>query len=441
MTHVDTPGPVLSAHFAHREPSSIRVASIRFAQRRDDTRALNVAIGNVSLPMHPLMHERMKQLGDPGSPFAGGVVRYTQTAGLDETRAAVLNVIASSGLDTEGLHAQITDGGSQAMELMIVGCCGPAGSDERPLMMIDPAYTNYSAFAHRLGRRVVTIRRELDDEGHFGLPPLDAIEEAFEKHRPGALVVIPYDNPTGQLYERDTMIALAKLCVRYGTWLVSDEAYRELHYRGDRAISVWSLTEDDVPGITGHRISIETTSKVWNACGLRIGALVTDNAELHTQAVAENTASLCSNHIGQWILAGLAEASHADLRTWYDEQRIYYRAMMTALAEDCHARMDGLIVSSPDASLYSVLDVRNVVDEGFDALPFVLWCAEEGRIDLDGEPWTLLTAPMADFYDVPRDAPNPGRTQMRVAFVEPPERMARVPQLFTELLERYLERG
>jgi len=440
MTDVTAPGPALSAHFASRSPSSIRVASIRFAERTDATRALNVAIGNVSLPMHPAMQERLASATAAPSPFADGVVRYTATAGTDEARRAVLHVIGASGLSTDRLHAQITDGGSQAMELMIVGCCGPAGSEERPLMMIDPGYTNYLAFANRLGRNVVAIQRTLDDKGAFGLPSLDEIAAAFERHRPGALVVIPYDNPTGQLYARSMMVELAKLCVEHGTWMVSDEAYRELHYRGDSTISIWDLTEDDVPGINGHRISIETTSKVWNACGLRIGALVTDNHDFHVQAVAENTASLCSNHIGQWILGGLADVPHDELRTWFAQQRDYYRTMMNDLCLKCSQRMPALVVSQPDASLYSVIDVRNVVDESFDALEFVLWCASEGRTSVDGEDWTLLTAPMADFYDVAPGQPNPGRTQMRVAYVETPERMAQVPALFTELLGQYLAR-
>lgn len=440
MTESIVRGPALSAHFASRSPSAIRVASIRFAARADATRALNVAIGNVSLPMHPAMRARMDALSAPASPFETGVVRYTATAGTEEARRTVLHVIGASGLSTDGLHAQITDGGSQAMELMIVGCCGPAGSAERPLMMIDPAYTNYLAFASRLGREVVTIQRTLDDAGAFGLPPLDEIAAAFERHRPGALVVIPYDNPTGQLYARETLVELAKLCVAHGTWLVSDEAYRELHYRGDATISVWDLTEDDVPGITGHRLSIETTSKVWNACGLRIGALVTDNEDFHVQAVAENTASLCSNHIGQYVFGGLSDVPHAELRTWFAQQRSYYRGMMNDLTADCAQRMDGLIVSHPDAALYSVIDVRNVVDGSFDALDFVLWCATEGKVDVDGEDWTLLAAPMADFYDDPDPASNPGRTQLRVAYVEAPEQMARVPKLFTDLLSRYLQR-
>ena len=282
--------PQLSAHFAGRNPSVIRLAQIEFAKRRDDTEALNVAIGNVSLPMHPAMQTRLRSLGDAPSPFADGVVKYSATVGLPETNAAFLNIIASSGFATGGLHSQVTDGGSQAMELVILGCCGPAGSDQRPLLLIDAAYTNYKAFAERLGRRTVSITRSLGDDGRFSLPSVAEIEEIIVRHRPGAMVVIPYDNPTGQFYDRGTFTALARLCVEHGMWLVSDEAYRELHYVDQPAASVWSLGEDVAPGLAGRRISIETASKVWNACGLRIGALVTDNAEFHARAVAENTA-------------------------------------------------------------------------------------------------------------------------------------------------------
>jgi aspartate aminotransferase len=435
-----TGGPRLSEHFQSRQPSAIRVASIRFAERQDETQALNVAIGNVSLPMHPAMVQRAHSLGSAESPFAEGVVRYTSTVGLDETRQAFLNILASGDIPTEGLQVQVTDGGSQAMELVIAGCCGPAGSRERPLMLIDAAYTNYKAFAQRLGRRTVSIQRELRPDGTFALPSMDEIAGVLKREAPGAMVVIPYDNPTGQLYEQSTLVELARLCVDHDTWLIADEAYRELHYRPGRTVSVWKITEAEVPGIGGRRIGIETASKVWSACGLRIGALVTDNVEFHQRAVAENTASLCSNHIGQWIFGALAHQSHEELHHWYERQRAYYGSMLARLGEDLRAELEGVIVSRPDAALYSVIDVREIVPENFDALDFVLWCAEEGEVEVERQPWTLLTAPMAGFYDVPTGEPNPGRTQMRVAFVENPERMAMVPKLFARLLRAYLAR-
>jgi aspartate aminotransferase len=431
----------LSAHFATREPSVIRLAQIEFARRRDPVEAVNVAIGNVSLPMHPAMRERLARLAAPGSPFAEGVVPYTATVGLAETNRAFLNIIAASGHDTGALHSQITDGGSQAMELVVVGCCGPAGTAERPLLLIDAAYTNYKSFAERLGRGTASITRTLGQDGRFSLPDLARIEEVVATQRPGALVVIPYDNPTGQLYTHAQLCDLARLCVKYGMWLVSDEAYRELYYAGDRAVSIWGLDEREVPGITGRRISIETSSKVWNACGLRIGALVTDSEEFHTRAVAENTAALCSNHIGQWIFGALAQLDHADLQAWFARQRDYYRQMLVDFTARTRRLLPGVIVSSPDASIYSVVDVRDKVGPDFDALQFVIWCARAGRCLIDGRQLTLLVAPMSGFYSLPPDAPNPGRTQMRIAYVVPPATMQLVPDLLAELLDRYRSRG
>ncbi|MDX2473177.1 MAG: pyridoxal phosphate-dependent aminotransferase, partial [Candidatus Krumholzibacteria bacterium] len=185
------PAPRLSDHFASRQPSVIRMAQSEFAKRQDKTQDVNVAIGNVSLPMHPAMQARLGALTAAGTPFAGGVVKYSATVGLAETNDAFLNIIASSGCDTQSLHCQVTDGGSQGMELVIVGCCGAAGTNERPLLLIDAAYTNYTAFAERLGRETVSITRTMDEDGRFDLPSEAEIEATIIKHRPGAMVIIP----------------------------------------------------------------------------------------------------------------------------------------------------------------------------------------------------------------------------------------------------------
>lgn len=479
----------ISKLFESRKPSAIRLAQMEFAKRRDGVGAVNTALGNVSLPMHPAMQERMRRIGEKDSPFAGGVVRYTATVGLEETNKALLNVIAASGFETDDLFSQVTDGGSQAMELVILGCCGPAGSQERPLLLIDAAYTNYAAMASRLGRAMVSVSRRLGKDGKFSLPEMDEIERVMKKYKPGAVLVIPYDNPTGQFFPQVAIDDLARLAVKYGCFLVSDEAYRELYYSNEakrgvseavglmhgrvremdgsekfmekpgeslkmetlnvgqeiggekvKVSSVWGVAEKKVPGITGKRISIETVSKVWNACGLRIGALVTDNQRFHQAAVAENTASLCSSAIDQWIVGALAHESHEDLQSWFGKQREYYEGMMKQVVGDLRKRVPGLVVSSPDASIYTVVDVREIVDDKFDAMEFVLWCAREGFVKIGGQKLTLLVSPMAGFYSVGFGEENPGRTQMRIAFVVAPEMMALVPELFGGLLAGYLER-
>ena len=428
--------PILSEHFQHREPSDIRLAQIEFMKRAEPVEAINVAIGNVSLPMHPAMIRRLAALGAPDSPFRDGVVKYTPTVGLEETRAAFLKVIASGGFPTQGLHAQITDGGSQAMELILLGVCGPAGSGKRPLLAIDPTYTNYGAMAERIGRSTVSMTRTLGADGRFTLPAADEIENLIRRHKPGALLVIPYDNPTGQFYSREQLQELAALCVRHNLWLVSDEAYRELFYTGGGAVSVWGLSEREVPGIEGRRIGLDSASKVWNACGLRIGALVTDNEEFHRRSVAENTANLCPNAIGQHIFGALAHESRSELAGWFERQRDYYRGLLARLTGEMARMLPGLVVSSPAASIYSVLDVRDIVKPGFDAQEFVMYCARQGAVDLEGRRYTLLVSPMAGFYRGGK-GPNPGRTQMRIAYVEPPEALQKVPILFRELLARY----
>jgi aspartate aminotransferase len=431
--------PVLSAHFESRTPSDVRLAQMKYAEREVKPEAvINVGIGNVSLPTNPAMMKRMFALDAPESPFAKGVVRYSGTAGFEECQNAFKNILACEGFDTSKLFVQITDGGSTGMELLLIGVCGAAGTDEKPLMMIDPAYTNYISFAERVGRKTITVKRNLSAEGKFSLPTLGELEEIIKKNNPGALLVIPYDNPTGQLYDYEALKGLAKLCVKYNMWMVSDEAYRELYYTGDTGlVSIWGITDKEVPGIEGRRISIETTSKVWNACGLRIGAIITDSPEYNDRSVAEYTANLCANVIGQYIFGALAHESKESIAGWCKGIREYYKDIIFKVYNGLKEQEPGLIVSSPDASIYTVIDVRNVVKPGFDAIDFVLYCAQQGSVDYNGVETTLLVAPLKGFYDIPSGENNPGSTQFRIAFVETPENMMKVPELFVKLLRQF----
>ncbi|KDR95220.1 aspartate aminotransferase [Peptoclostridium litorale DSM 5388] len=433
--------PVLSAHFESRKASAVRLAQMKYEERKVKPEAvINVGIGNVSLPTNKAMQKRMFALDAPDSPFANGVIRYTTTAGTEECQNAFRNILDSEGFDTSKLKIQVTDGGSSAMELILIGVCGPAGADESPLLMIDPAYTNYISFAERTGRKTVTVKRKLEEDGNFSLPELDKIEEVIKANKPGALLVIPYDNPTGQLYDYDTMKALAEICVKYNMWMISDEAYRELYYKEDQPlVSIWGITDEDVPGIEGRRISIETASKVWNACGLRIGALITDSDEFNNRSIAEYTANLCANAIGQYIFGALAHESKEDILGWCKDIKEYYKDQIVKVYNGLKEQEPKLIVSNPAASLYTVIDVRNVVKPGFSAMDFVLYCAGEGSADIDGVETTLLVAPMTGFYDIKEGEENPGQTQFRISFVETPEKMAQIPELFVKLLRKYEE--
>ena len=424
--------PNLSSHFENRLPSAIREAQIIFAQREDknEIQVVNLAIGNVSLPMHPAMQNRLNEMGEIR--FKDGVVKYTPSVGTDEAREAFLNIIGSEGVDTSHLYCMITDGGSQAMELMMLGVCGP--SSEKPLMLLDPAYTNYIEFGKRLSIPIVTANREISDDGTFEPLALDEIEKIIAENAPGGLLVIPTDNPTGQFLNQRQLIDLAKICVNHNIWIVSDEAYRQLYYGEDGSSSIWKITEEDVPGITGSRISIESSSKVWNACGLRIGGLVTDNLDFHTKAVSEYTANLCANAIGQEIFGSLAHESHHDLNAWYQRQRDYYSGLIMPLRENLMKEIPGLIVSNPEAAIYFVIDFRNICADTFDSRDFVKYCASKGKVRIDDQEFTLLLAPMNGFYSDPKK----GKTQMRVAMVAPKKLIEKTPLILSGLYTAYL---
>ena len=423
--------PELSLHFQNRMPSVIRQAQIVFSQRtdKDSIQVVNLAIGNVSLPMHPAMQTRMNELGN--SRFSDGIVKYTPSAGTQEARAAFLNIISAEGIDTSKLFSMITDGGSAAMELMMLGVCGPSAL--RPLMLLDPAYTNYIEFSKRLSIPVVTADREIHDDGIFAFLNLNSIESCIEKNHPSALLVIPYDNPTGQFLPKGTLSELARLCAKHGLWLVSDEAYRPLYYGQEESSSIWAISEQDVPGVSGIRISIESSSKVWNACGLRIG---TDNKEFHAKAISEYSANLCANALGQEIFGALAHETQHDIQKWYKIQQNYYRSIMVSLRKNLIKELPGLIVTEPEAAIYFIIDFKNICDPSFDASSFVHYCASQGKVALDGNTYTLLLAPMNGFYS----EPDKGKTQMRVAMVESPSLMEKTPHLLAELYSTYQNR-
>ena len=271
--------PNISDHYGKREPSSIRKAQILFQSRQDfsDVEVINLAIGNINLPMHPAMLSRLIGIGESDSPFAKGVVQYSASEGTTECKTAILNSInAELSLNiSENINCVITDGGSQAMELMLLGVSGT--SDGKPIMVIDPLYTNYVEFAKRLSIPMISLKRNSNADGSFGDIDIIKIRKKISEENPNGILIIPADNPTGLQMSQNKINEIAKICVEKDIWLVSDEAYRNIYFSRSGPSSIWQISNTDVAGIQGRRISIESVSKVWYACGLRIGALVTYN--------------------------------------------------------------------------------------------------------------------------------------------------------------------
>ncbi|WP_291493965.1 pyridoxal phosphate-dependent aminotransferase [Desulfurella sp.] len=435
--------PKISEFFDCIEPSCIRKAGIMFSQRQsknanEQVKAINVAIGNVSLPTHPAMLKRF--LNPKDDQLTKGIWRYTQTEGIDEVNDAFKNIIRSF-LKPEckpNLYSLVDTGGSHIMRLVMLGVCGKPLSGEKPLLVVDPVYTNYVSIGEEIGRSVISIARDLTPDGVFSEIDLDYLENLIKTYKPGGLLIIPYDNPSGILTTQKQINEYAKICMKHNMFLISDEAYRGLYYIDDidYAPSIWNISEHDVKGIesAGIRISIETLSKVFNACGLRMGALVTDNKLFFEQARAANTTYLCPSAIDQYIAGALAHESLNDLQNWVKNLREYYKKILKNLYNNFKKLDPNIVVTQPQASIYSIVDVRNIVKPGFDMDDFVMYCANEGFVDVLGQKMTLLVAPIRGFYKNQNVFAN---TQARIACVVSEEEMEYVPYLFVELVKQY----
>ena len=424
--------PLLSDHFIDRKPSSIRQAQIKFSNREDKdiVRVINLAIGNVSLPIHPSMRKRMENLSN-NDIFANGTVPYTSTIGLKETRNAFLKAISTLDIDVSDLFTSITDGGSSSMEIMMLGVCGP--SSEKPIMLLDPSYTNYLQFAKRLDIPVLSTDRILREDGTFAPLNFNKILDIVKTHKPSALVIIPYDNPTGQFLNQNTINKIAKICIENRIWLVSDEAYRPMVFTNDKPSSVWKIPSGIIPDNFYFRISIESASKVWNACGLRIGGIVTDSKDFHLNAVSEYTANLCANHIGQYVFGALANEPAAEIKKWYSKQNLYYKNLFKNMKNNLIKELPGVIVSEPEASIYCIIDFKKIANANFDSNEFVNFCAENGSVKINQKKFTVLLAPMKGFYK----KSYIGKTQVRLALVENVQLLKISPRIIATLFKTF----
>ncbi len=429
--------PSISEHFKNREPSAIRKAQILFNARKDKDQlnVINLAIGNISLPMHPVMIDAMSSLSQKDSPFNNGVVKYTPSVGSKDCQNAIIHSLSAelevSHLDK--LKSVITDGGSQAMELMLLGVCGP--SSESPILFIDPTYTNYIEFCNRLSIPYVIYSRKINSDGSFTGIDINKITEIIDECNPKGIVIIPGDNPTGQQISQDEISEIANMCIEKDLWLISDEAYRSLYYTESGQTSIWTLNNIELPGISGRRISIESSSKMWNSCGLRIGSLVTDNEVFHEKVVSEYTANLCANAIGQYIFSSILNLSKSEIRKWFKSQRVYYFNVMLELRSKLLEKIPDLIVSKPESALYFVIDFKMVFKNNFDIEKFIEYCATIGKSTINDNDYTILLAPMTGFYYNRLD----GITQARIAIVEPEKNIKIVPDILSNLIKNYSE--
>ena len=335
------------------------------------------------------------------------ILEYSPSQGMLSLRAKMVSYYAEYGIDLSPDEIIITTGGSEAVEFAYMACLDPG--DE--IIVTDPSYANYMAFAQSAGVVMKPIHTSIDDG--FKLPPVEKFEEQITPKTKAILICNP-NNPTGYLYTKEEMRQIRDIVKKYDLFLFSDEVYREFIYSKEPYISACHLE-----GIENNVVLIDSVSKRYSECGIRIGALITKNKDVREAVMKFCQARLSPPLIGQII----AEASLSTPQAYLDQVYDEYLARRDFLIEGLN-KIPGVFSPKPMGAFYTM--VRLPVE---DAEDFCKWCLT----DFSYKGQTVMMAPGSGFYTDPAD----GRDEVRMAYVLNREDLGKALEVLAKALEAY----
>ncbi len=334
-------------------------------------------------------------------------LEYSPSQGFLSYRQKLVQYYAAYEIELSVDDIIITTGGSEAVLFAFLSCLNPG--DE--IIVPEPAYANYMAFAISAGAKIRTIPTTIEDG--FALPAVEKFEELINEHTRAILICNP-NNPTGYLYTRREMNQIRDLVKKYDLYLFSDEVYREFIYTGSPYISACHLE-----GVEQNVVLIDSVSKRYSECGIRVGALITKNEEVRNAVMKFCQARLSPPLLGQLVAEASIDTPKEYMREMYDE----YVERRNCLIDGLN-RIPGVYSPIPMGAFYTV--ARLPVD---DAEKFCAWCLSD--FDYEGE--TVMLAPAAGFYTTP----GAGKDQVRIAYVLNKEDLARALVVLKYALEAY----
>lgn len=335
------------------------------------------------------------------------VLEYSPSDGYRSLREKLVGYYDQYQIKLTPEDIIITTGGSEAVLFAFMSCLNPG--DE--IIVPEPAYANYMAFAISAGAVIRTISTSIE-EG-FALPKVERFEELINERTRGILICNP-NNPTGYLYTRKEMYRIRDMVKKYDLFLFSDEVYREFIYTGSPYISACHLE-----GIEQNVVLIDSVSKRYSECGIRIGALITKNRELRNAVMKFCQARLSPPLIGQIVAEASIDAPRSYMIHTYEE----YIERRNCLIDGLN-RIPGVYSPIPMGAFYTV--ARLPVD---DSDRFCAWCLSE--FSYEGE--TVMLAPASGFYT----DPGKGRNEVRIAYVLNKHDLRRALYILGRALEAY----
>ena len=393
--------PKISIRGTEMPASPIRkLAPLAEAAKQRGVHVFHLNIGQPDLPTPQEGLDAMRHIDRK-------VLEYSPSQGFRSFREKLTKYYEKYQIHLSADDIIITSGGSEAVLFAFLSCLNPG--DE--IIVPEPAYANYMAFAISAGAKIRTIATTIE-EG-FWLPKVEKFEELINEHTRAILICNP-NNPTGYLYTRREMNQIRDLVKKYDLYLFSDEVYREFIYTGSPYISACHLE-----GIEQNVVLIDSVSKRYSECGIRIGALITKNEKVKEAVMKFCQARLSPPLIGQLVAEASLDATENYAREVYDEYVERRKCLIDGLN-----RIPGCYSPIPMGAFYTVAKLP--VD---DAEKFCEWCLNE----FEYEGATVMMAPADGFYTTP----GAGKDQVRIAYVLNKEDLAKALEVLRKALEAY----
>lgn len=399
--HKSSPMPTVS-HKGMLMPASPIRKLVPFAEeaKRKGRKVYHLNIGqpDIKTPVQALQAIRNFDLP---------VVEYSHSAGLASYREKLSAYYRKLNLRVDAEQILITTGGSEALLFGLMSCLNPG--DE--VIIPEPFYANYSAFAIAAGAQIVPVTARIEDG--FALPSPGAFAEKIGP-KTKAIVICNPGNPTGTVYSEAALKNLRDLVLEHDLFLFADEVYREFVYDEQPFISTLALD-----GLDAHLILVDSVSKRYSMCGARIGALITRNTEVYQTVLKFAQARLSPPTFGQ-----VASEAALDAPDSYFTEVVQEYVNRRNLTHRLLTNIPGVTAPLPGGAFYMVAELPVQ-----DAEEFCAWMLT----DFEWNNQTVMMAPAAGFYRTE----GAGKNQVRIAYVLNETDLEQAMQCLAKGIEAY----
>ena len=379
-----------------------KLAHIASSAKAKGIKIYHLNIGQPDIKTPKVFFEAVKN-------FNNEVLEYAVSPGLPELISSLQQYYTTYNMDFESDEILVTNGGSEALLFALMATCDPKDN----ILVPEPFYSNYNGFSQSINVNITPITTKAEEGFH--LPSKEKIQSLITSKTRAILISNP-GNPTGTVYTKKELYMISEIAKENDLWIISDEVYREFVYDGLEYTSFGNIKE-----VEDRVIIIDSVSKIYSACGARIGSIASKDKTLIAEILKLCQGRLCVSTLDQ---VGSVELYNTP-SSYFTEVNNEYKNRRDVLYNEL-IKVKGVICKKPAGAFYIVakLPIENAED-------FVIWMLTD--FNKDGE--TVMACPAEDFYATP----GLGRDEIRLAYVLKEDDLHKAAIILKEGLEKYLE--